>query len=152
LRATSPGNLARGKADRRRRQREDSPYGEAHAPTVNVHASDPRFADDAGLGQTFQPFVPDEAHIHAVECIQKTLGDLSHPQNVFRKAAQSASEGRLGSVMNHDFNAEYTFAFAVDLQAQLSVVDVKNRQIIDRCLDFDSPLILLQTHQMGTLF
>jgi hypothetical protein len=44
-------------------------------------------------------------------------------------------------VMHNDFDAENVFAFAIDLQRHLSVVDLEDRHIMGRCLDHDSPCV-----------
>src|SRR2546429_9757157 len=56
------------------------------------------------------------------------------------KLLQRATAVEFQRVMGHGLDAKHTFAFAIDLEAQLATVQLEDRQIIGRSLDVDFPL------------
>ena len=56
-------------------------------------------------------------------------------------------------ILNDHLDAEHAFAFAIDLQDQLAVMDLEYSQVIGKCLDHDSPTagVLFAAAAMGPI-
>ena len=74
--------------------------------------------------------IGDEGRVDAAESIGKSLQQSLQPADDLGEFVQRATAVKLSRVMDHDLDAKYAFAFAIDLESQASTVQLEDRQII----------------------
>src|SRR5260370_41513773 len=106
---------------------------------VNFLTAYPGVSDTAGLRKLLQGLIGDKTILDTIQCVQEVFQHAMHASDNLWKIAQLACVGQVARVVHHYLNAEYAFAFAIDLQCQLAVVHFEDGYIIGRFLDGDSP-------------
>jgi len=134
------------------RESDDSFHHRLHARPIDIDPPYPSRPNLRRKGPGLQFPVIDERNIHATQDIKESFQDGLERCNDLGKPVDSSSTAQLLGVVSNRLNSKNAFAFAIDLEGQLSKMDLKDRQIIDRSLDHDleSGRMLLAMVAKGT--
>src|SRR5215469_8640291 len=133
------GDLRGGEAVGGRREGDHRLDDVAHPRLVEIDTPDAGLADLRREGELLEHVISDEALIDAAQSVSKSLQYRFESADHFGKLVQCAAAFEFPRVMDHRFDAQDAFAFAVDLEGQPAAVQLEDGQIIAGSLDRDLP-------------
>jgi len=124
-----------GKSSGVRRQANDCFHRGPDSGPINVDTADATGADLGGEMPRFHGSQINKRNIHGMQDSEESLQHRLQQLDNARKLVNGSATRQVPGIMSNGFDSEDAFAFAINLEGQVSEMHLKNRQIIDRSLD-----------------
>jgi len=98
-------------------QSKDGLAGFTHALFVEVDPTDFGIANDGGFWQLFQSFIRNETLVDRRQGIHEAFENTLQFSDQTGKSVQGPAAAEFFAVVQNGFDAQYTFAFGIDLQS-----------------------------------
>ena len=119
------------------READDPLHHGPHSRPIDIDTSNSGLPHLRGKRPCVQLPIINERNIHPSQNLQEPFQDTLEQCNHSRKPINPLPTAQLFRVVDDYLDSQDAFAFAIHLDRQLPIMDLEDRQIIDRSLDHD---------------